>query len=532
MHLIVGTEVTIDDSVCPSTCVLLAMNRTGYANLCRLMTAGRLRRPKGELGITWTEVCDRAEGVIALWGGDQSALIRDEEPRTVIAQMREAFGDRLYAGVSRHRRAEEVPQEACLRRHAENAGIPLVAATEVLYHTPARRDLQDVVTCIRHGVTLATAARRTKPNAEHDLKPPLIMARLYADEAALIHRTNDVASRCTFSLSEIRYRYPSECLPNGKTSSSWLRELTLRGAQERFGDEMPLTIRGQIDKELALIDELDYGGYFLTMWEIVEFCRRHDILCQGRGSAANSAVCYCLGITAVDPTRVELLFERFLSRERTEPPDIDLDIGHRRREEVIQFVYQKYGRDRAAMVANIVRFRGKSAIFLGFMLTRTVPGIALSLPLFFVYAKIGIIDTHFGLILAYVALNVPFTVWLIDGFFRQVPRDLAEAAQIDGCTRWQAFWQVEFPLARSGIASAGIFAFLISWNEFALASQLTRSTNSKTLPVGLLDYTAEFTIDWRGMCALAVVMIIPALTLTFIVQKHLVSGLTSGAVKG
>ncbi|WP_163264058.1 carbohydrate ABC transporter permease [Chelativorans alearense] len=178
------------------------------------------------------------------------------------------------------------------------------------------------------------------------------------------------------------------------------------------------------------------------------------------------------------------------------------------------------------------RFAFKSSIFLGFMLTRTVPGIALSLPLFFVYAKLGIIDTHFGLILAYVALNVPFTIWLIDGFFRQVPKDLAEAAQIDGCTRWQAFWQVEFPLARPGIASAGIFAFLISWNEFALASQLTRSTSSKTLPVGLLDYTAEFTIDWRGMCALAVVMIIPALTLTFIVQKHLVSGLTSGAVKG
>ena len=178
------------------------------------------------------------------------------------------------------------------------------------------------------------------------------------------------------------------------------------------------------------------------------------------------------------------------------------------------------------------RFRAKSSLFLGFMLTRTVPGIALSLPLFFVYARLGIIDTHFGLILAYVALNVPFTIWLIDGFFRQVPKDLAEAAQIDGCTRWQAFWQVEFPLARPGIASAGIFAFLTSWNEFALASQLTRSTDSKTLPVGLLDYTAEFTIDWRGMCALAVVMIIPALTLTFIVQKHLVSGLMSGAVKG
>ena len=178
------------------------------------------------------------------------------------------------------------------------------------------------------------------------------------------------------------------------------------------------------------------------------------------------------------------------------------------------------------------RFKGKSAMFLGLMLTRTVPGIALSLPLFFIYARLDIIDTHFGLILAYVALNVPFTIWLIDGFFRQVPKDLAEAAQIDGCTRWQAFWQVEFPLAGPGIASAGIFAFLTSWNEFALASQLTRSVNSKTLPVGLLDYTAEFTIDWRGMCALAVVMIIPALLLTFIVQKHLVGGLTSGAVKG
>jgi multiple sugar transport system permease protein len=178
------------------------------------------------------------------------------------------------------------------------------------------------------------------------------------------------------------------------------------------------------------------------------------------------------------------------------------------------------------------RFRGKSALFLGLMLTRTVPGIALSLPLFILFARLDVIDTHFALIMAYVALNVPFTIWLIDGFFRQVPKDLAEAAQIDGCTRWQAFWQVEFPLAGPGVASAAIFAFLTSWNEFALASQLTRSVNSKTLPVGLLDYTSEFTIDWRGMCALAVVMIAPALALTFVIQKRLVSGLTFGAVKG
>jgi multiple sugar transport system permease protein len=178
------------------------------------------------------------------------------------------------------------------------------------------------------------------------------------------------------------------------------------------------------------------------------------------------------------------------------------------------------------------RFKGKSALFLGLMLTRTVPGIALSLPLFIIFARIGLIDTHIGLILVYVALNVPFTIWLIDGFFRQVPRDLAEAAQIDGCTPWQAFWQVEFPLAGPGVASAAIFAFMTSWNEFALASQLTRSVNSKTLPVGLLDFTSEFTIDWRGMCALAVVMIAPAFALTFVIQKRLVSGLTFGAVKG
>ncbi|MEN9063245.1 carbohydrate ABC transporter permease [Ponticoccus litoralis] len=178
------------------------------------------------------------------------------------------------------------------------------------------------------------------------------------------------------------------------------------------------------------------------------------------------------------------------------------------------------------------RFKGKAWIFVGLMCTRAVPGVALSLPLFILFARIGIIDTHFGVILAYVAMNVPFTIWLIDGFFRQVPPSLAEAAQIDGCTRWQAFWQVEFPVAKAGIASAGIFAFLTSWNEYALAAQLTRSVTSKTMPVGLLDFQAEFTLNWGGMCALAVLMIIPALILTFLVQKHLIAGLTFGGVKG
>ena len=178
------------------------------------------------------------------------------------------------------------------------------------------------------------------------------------------------------------------------------------------------------------------------------------------------------------------------------------------------------------------RFTGKNSLFLGLMLSRAVPGIALSLPVFMIWSKLGLIDAKAGLILVYVALNVPFTIWLIDGFFRQIPKEMSEAAQVDGCTRWQAFWKIEFPLARSGIASAGVFAFLTSWNEYALASQLTRSTDSKTLPVGLMDFTAQFTIDWAGMSAMAVIIIVPALILTFLVQKHLIAGLTFGGVKG
>ena len=360
-----------------STCVLLATNRAGYANLCRLITIGRRRCPKGASLVTWRELCDHAPGLIALWGGEGSLLVRDgDDPQTadVAGMLRDAFGDRLYAMLPRHRRPEEVRYEANARCHAARARIPLVAATEVLYHAPSRRDLQDVLTCIRHGVTLATAGRLTKPNAEHGLKSPDAMTRLFADDPALVDRTREVAARCAFSLAELRYRYPAERRPDGRSTSAWLRELTLRGARERFGrggggvnatGEMrgvPRTIREQIDRELELIDELDYGGYFLTMHEIVQFCRREEILCQGRGSAANSVVCYCLGITAVDPTRVELLFERFLSRERREPPDIDLDIMHARREEVIQHVYRTYGRDHAALTANVIRYRGRSAV--------------------------------------------------------------------------------------------------------------------------------------------------------------------------
>ena len=358
-RLIFGSQISIDDG---SSIVLLAQNRAGYANLCRLLTGGRLRSEKGESSVSWNEVCRHAPDLIALWGGDSSLLIGEQEPAGVIDAVRDAFGDRLYGMIARHRREEETRQEARLRERARRYVFPLVAANEILYHSSARRPLQDVLTAIRHGIPVASCGRRLKSNAEYGLKSPYAFARLFVDDPAAVARTLEVAERCRFSLDEIRYRYPSERLPDGTTSAQWLRQLTLKGAHWRYGEEIPGDIVEQLEKELEVIESLDYPGYFLTMWEIVEFCRANGILCQGRGSAANSAVCYCLGVTAVDPARIGLLFERFISKERAEPPDIDLDIEHNRREEVIRHVYEKYGRERAAMAANIVRYRSRSAL--------------------------------------------------------------------------------------------------------------------------------------------------------------------------
>jgi error-prone DNA polymerase len=359
IRLIVGSQVTLNDE---SIIILLAQDRRGYANLCRLLTAGRLRSEKGESAVTWDEVCQNAGGLLALWGGDQSLVVGEPEPSEVAKNLRDAFGDRLYGMLTRHRREEEVLQEVRLRERAKRYGFSLVAANEVLYHTPARRPLQDVLTAIRYGVPIASCGRKLKPNAEHALHSPHIFASLFADDPAAIVRTQEIAYRCSFSLTEIRYRYPSEHMPDGTTSANWLRQLTFEGARERYGSDIPADVVDQVEKELQIIEVLDYPGYFLTMREIVKFCREKQILCQGRGSAANSAVCYCLGVTAIDPVRTGLLFERFLSKERAEPPDIDLDIQHDRREEVIQHVYEKYGRDHAAMVANVIRYRSRSAL--------------------------------------------------------------------------------------------------------------------------------------------------------------------------
>ena len=371
VHLVVGSQVSLRDG---SEIVLLVQDREGYAHLCRLLTAGHLRGAKGDCRVSWEEVCRHSPGLIALWIGAASGMAggkagssapgRDAGPAApapVPEPLRAAFEDRLYVVLARHRRAEETLKEIRLRELADRFGLPTVAAVEVLYHAPGRRPLQDVLTCIREGVTLPAAGRLLRPNDQHALKGPEDMARLFADDPASLERTREVAARCAFSLGELRYRYPLERLPQGKTSFQYLEERTFAGAARRLGGKFETQVP-QLKKELALIRELEYEGYFLTMHEIVEYCRRERILCQGRGSAANSAVCFALGITGVDPTQVNLLFERFISRERAEPPDIDLDIEHNRREEVIQHVYKKYGRTHAAMVANVVRYRHRSAI--------------------------------------------------------------------------------------------------------------------------------------------------------------------------
>ena len=349
IHLIIGSQITVDDG---STILLLVESHTGYRNLCRLVTKGRLRSEKGSSSVSWTEVAEHQNGLIALWRADHAPL----------DLLKDAFGNRLYALATRHRQDVDVPRNQYLKEQAAKYGLPIVAGMEVLYHHRERRDLQDVLTAIRHKTTVRSAGRLLKPNAEYGLRTPIAFRELYADDPLAVERTLSIAERCNFSLQEIRYRYPAENLPNGSTSSEYLAHLTFEGARWRSRGNVPEDMQKQLRKELDLIKELDYGGYFLTMYEIVQFCRRNEILCQGRGSAANSSVCYCLGITAVDPVRMGLLFERFLSKDRAEPPDIDLDIMHQRREEVIQFVYEKYGRDRAAMVANVVRYRARSAV--------------------------------------------------------------------------------------------------------------------------------------------------------------------------
>ncbi|MEQ8344058.1 MAG: error-prone DNA polymerase [Sneathiellaceae bacterium] len=345
--------------------VCLPTDRAAYARLCRLLTLGKRRAAKGECDLAFADFRDHATGQLALAllpDGAGAPALAEEALLRHLQELRAACGDRAYLLAQHLYRGDDARRLARAAALAAAAGLPLVAGNDVHYHSPARRPLQDVLTCIREGCTLAQAGRRLFANAERHLKPPAEMAALFARHPDAVARTCEVAARCRFSLDELAYEYPREAGPDGEAPQAALARLTAEGAASRYPDGVPAKIRRVLAHELQMIGSLNYAPYFLTVYDIVRFARSRGILCQGRGSAANSAVCYCLGITAVDPDAVDLLFERFVSAERNEPPDIDVDFEHERREEVIQYIYGKYGRDRAALAATVICYRGRSAI--------------------------------------------------------------------------------------------------------------------------------------------------------------------------
>ena len=355
-RLIVGASVTLSDR---PPLVLLARNRRGYGNLCALLTRGRRRAPKGE---SWLEASDLEPFISGLSAILPSPGQGDEGEKTV-RWAHDLFGEELSLGVARHLLPGQETQLRETVRLGKTLEVPLVAVGDVLYHTPSRQPLQDVLSCVREGCTLREAGLRLQPNAERHLHLPGEMIERFADLPEAIRRGVEIAERCTFSLDELRYSYPSEILPEGFDDAMvYLRLLVREGARWRYPEGVPTGVRAQIDHELELIDRLDFPHYFLTVYDLVRFARGRDILCQGRGSAANSAVCFVLGITAVDPARSKLLFERFISEERGEPPDIDLDCEHERREEMIQYLYQRYGRNRAALACTVICYRARSAL--------------------------------------------------------------------------------------------------------------------------------------------------------------------------
>ena len=346
---------------------LLVRSRQGYRNLCRLLTAGALNHPKGEARIDWTLLEEHAAGLHCLAGAATDpvgrALAREglEAAQRQFERLHAVFPGRLHVELVRHGiRAEEHRNQALVRL-AQGLKVPVVATGGVRYATAADKPLYDLMTAIRHHVTVDDAGARLARERQRRLKSPEEMHRLFADLPQAVHAAHELAAELDFTLDDLGYRFPDYPLPKGETTISTLRELTWQGARERF---RPLTARAgaQLEKELALIEKLDLAGYFLIVWDIVRFCKEQRIFAQGRGSAANSAVCYALSITAVDPVKMDLLFERFLSEERGEWPDIDIDLpSGDQREKVIQYVYRRYGRHGAAMTANVITYRDRMA---------------------------------------------------------------------------------------------------------------------------------------------------------------------------
>ena len=391
IKLIVGTRLVSVDGF---EMLAYPTDRAAYGRLCRLLTVGNLKAKKGECHLTFEEILAASEGqmLIALpppalfldsahsrGSGNPASneeklgpRFRGDERKTIafterLSALMHAAPERTFlAGVHYHR-GDEPRRLRLLAELGERVGAPLVAVNDVFYHAPERRPLADVLTCVREKCTIAEAGLRLAVNAERHLKAATEMARLLVDFPEAIARTVQIAEACRFTLGELKYEYPDEPVPEGKTAQQHLEDLTWAGAQDRYpSDKYPDGIppEKRLHDELALIAKLDYARYFLTVHDVVSFARRQEkeILCQGRGSAANSAVCYCLGITSVNPDKSQLLFARFISENRGEPPDIDVDFEHERREEVIQYIYKRYGRDRAAICSTVVHYRSRRAI--------------------------------------------------------------------------------------------------------------------------------------------------------------------------
>ncbi|MBD8645142.1 error-prone DNA polymerase [Stenotrophomonas sp. CFBP 13724] len=356
--LIVGSEFVLE---CGLKLVLLVENQSGYVRLCELITTGRRAAGKGSYRLARQDVervlgdaSGEGLGLFALW-------VPGAQPDAGQAVwMQQVFVQRTWLAVHLHRERDDAARLAQLLALATQLGIEALACGDVHMDVRRRRVLQDTMTAIRHGLPLAECGAFLFRNGEHHLRTRRALGNIHPH--ALLHTAVVLARRCRFRLDEVRYQYPAELVPDGHTPSSWLRELTLRGMRERWPEGVPDAVAMQIDSELALIADMKYEAFFLTVEDIVRFARSRDILCQGRGSSANSAVCFALGITVVNPAESRLLMARFLSKERDEPPDIDVDFEHERREEVLQYVYGKYGRERAALAATVIRYRGKSAV--------------------------------------------------------------------------------------------------------------------------------------------------------------------------
>ena len=357
-RLVVGARVVFADAT--PDILAYPQDRAAWGRLTRLLSVGKSRAEKAECLLFLDDLMEHIDGLNLIVVPDR---INAGALHPLLERLNEAASRRsVWLAAAMLYRGDDQRRLTRLARLAAATRVPLIAVNDVLYHAPERRALQDVVTCIREHVTIDCAGRLLEANAERHLKSGTEMARLFCAAPQAVNETVRFLERCRFSLDELKYDYPDETRQGYATPQEALVALTEQGVRRRYPGDMRLDIRRALDHELAVTAELNYAPYFLTVHDIVRFARSKGILCQGRGSAANSVICYCLGITEVDPERINLLFERFVSAERREPPDIDVDFEHERREEVIQHIYQRYGRDRAGLAATVISYRGRSAI--------------------------------------------------------------------------------------------------------------------------------------------------------------------------